>query len=165
MRSLLNSVHFQAAVIGHWENRPLPPHLAGSRAYTWPLQNVWMGVSVEDQHWADIRIPALLATPAAVRWLSCEPLLGPVDLTMVDWNGSTGLCVLEDAPTGIGWVVTGGESGKGARPLDFDWVRSTRGQCQPAGVPFFHKQQGGLRPKSGGRELDGRTWDEMPVPA
>lgn len=91
-----------------------------------PLPNVWLGVSVEDQHRADERIPDLLATPAAVRWISAEPLLGPVDL-----KGSK-----------LDWVVCGGESGPHARPMHPDWARSLRDQCAAAGVPFLFKQWG-----------------------
>jgi protein gp37 len=116
------------------------------------LRNVWLGTSVENARWTT-RIDELRSTPAAVRFLSCEPLLG--DLGTLDL-------------TGIDWVITGGESGPDHRPIDPDWVRSIRDQCQAVGVAFFHKQWGGRTPKSGGRELDGRTWDEMPrqlVPA
>ena len=112
-----------------------------------PLPNVWLGVSVEDQKWADIRVPALIQTPAAVRFLSCEPLLGPVRI---------GYMSLLD------WVIVGGESGPGARPMHPDWARDLRDQCEAAGVPFLFKQWGGIRPKAGGRELDGRTWDQYP---
>jgi len=95
----------------------------------WPLPNVWLGVSVENQHFADERIPLLLATPAAVLWISCEPLLGPVNLPKIE-NGNSK----------IDWVVCGGESGPNARPMHPDWARSLRDQCQAAGVPFFLKQ-------------------------
>lgn len=100
-----------------------------------PLPNVWLGVSVEDQRRADERIPDLLATPAAVRWLSCEPLLGPVDLVQFkpDWG-----YWLDN----LDWVVAGGESGPGARPMHPDWARTLRDQCAAAGVPFFFKQWG-----------------------
>ena len=120
---------------------------------SYPTPNVWLGVSVEDQANADKRIPLLLETPAAVRFLSCEPLLSPIQLAGVcnDW--------LED---GIHWVIVGGESGPGARPIRHEWVRHIQRQCQDALVPFFFKQWGGIRPKSGGRLLDGRTWDEFP---
>ena len=103
---------------------------------TWPLPNVWLGVSVENQEWADIRIPALLETPAAVRWLSCEPLLGPLDVT--PWA--------TPRPDGVDWVVVGGESGHGARPMHPDWPRSLRDQCSAAGVAFFFKQHGEWEP-------------------
>jgi protein gp37 len=143
----------------------------------WPLPNVWLGVSVEDQKWADIRIPQLLMTPAAVRFLSCEPLLGPVALTRVAYTdgGGTHLDVVNgrhgvpdvwaaDAKR-IDWVIVGGESGPGARPMHPDWARQIRDNCTEAGVPFHFKQWGGRTPKTGGRELDGRTWDEFPAVA
>lgn len=117
---------------------------------TWPLRNVWLGVSVEDQQRAQLRIPALLDTPAALRWLSCEPLLGPIDL-------------VEACDGGIDWVVVGGESGPGARPVASEWVRAVRDHCAESDVPFFFKQWGGRTPKAGGRDLDGRTWDMLPA--
>lgn len=115
-----------------------------------PLPNVWLGTSVENQRWADIRIPQLLRTPKAIRFLSCEPLLGPVQLAA------------EALSRGLGWVIVGGESGPRARPMEPEWARSIRDQCRAARVPFFFKQWGGRTPKAGGRELDGKTWDEMP---
>jgi protein gp37 len=114
------------------------------------FDNVWMGVSVENQVWADRRIPALKQVPAAVRFLSCEPLLRPLNL--------------RSHLEGIDWVIVGGESGPQARPIDPSWVRNIRHDCREAGVPFFFKQWGGRTSKAGGRELDGRLWDEMPVP-
>lgn len=150
---------------------------------TWPLPNVWLGVSVEDQKWADIRVPALLDTPAAVRWLSCEPLLGPVDLTWCDgvnalerdWTGGPGGGTGAPHPF-VDWVVVGGESGLRSRPMRLDWARGIRDACVAASVPFFFKQWGAWMPvrtpsgehwervgkKHAGRELDGRTWDEYP---
>lgn len=113
--------------------------------------NVWLGTSVENQAAADKRVPELLNAPATVRFLSCEPLLGPVDLSQ--WLHR------------ISWVIVGGESGTQARPMDPDWARSLRDQCQAAGVPFLFKQWGGRNKKAAGRELDGRTWDEIPQPA
>lgn len=111
----------------------------------WP-DNVWMGVSVESALHYD-RIDELRLVPASVRFLSCEPLLGPLpDLNL----------------TGIGWVIAGGESGPGHRPVDEAWVRGIRDTCVRADVPFFFKQWGGRVPKSGGRILDGRTWNGMP---
>lgn len=110
--------------------------------------NIWLGTSVEDQKWADKRIPALVQTPAAVRFLSCEPLLGSLNLSR--------------HLSGIDWVIVGGESGFGHRPIEVDWVRNIRDECNGAGIAFFFKQWGGHTPKAGGRELDGRTWDEMP---
>lgn len=116
------------------------------------LPNVWLGASVENQRWAEIRVPKLVETPAAVRFLSCEPLLGGIDLDAL--NGG-------EWP--IDWVIVGGESGPGARPMHAEWARSLRDQCVSAGVPFFFKQWGGRTPKAGGRELDSRTWDQLPV--
>ena len=109
----------------------------------WPLPNVWVGVSVEDQQWADIRIPVLLATPAAVRFLSMEPLLGPVDLTphMPPVDPHDGREVDE---WGIHWVIVGGESGPGARPMSADWITPLQEQCADAGAAFFFKQAGNV---------------------
>lgn len=108
---------------------------------TGPLPNVWIGTSVEDQKRADLRIPALLQTPAAVRFLSCEPLLGPVDLQQavnkLDW-----LDAANWKPGGIDWVIVGGESGPGARPMHPQWARDLRDQCVASEVPFFFKQHG-----------------------
>jgi protein gp37 len=111
----------------------------------WP-PNLWMGVSVEAvaQKW---RVDVLRDIPAAVRFLSCEPLLA--DLGSINLDG-------------IGWVIAGGESGPHFRPLEADWVRHLRDECINQGAPFFFKQWAGVRPKALGRELDGRTWDEMP---
>ena len=111
----------------------------------WP-PNLWMGVSVEDSRYS-FRINHLQTVPAAVRFLSCEPLLGPLDDLELE---------------GIQWVIAGGESGGNARPMDPDWVRSIRDQCLDAGVAFFFKQWGGRTPKARGRELDGAMHDEMP---
>lgn len=125
----------------------------------WPLPNVWVGVSVENQD-AAYRIPVLLEIPAAVRWLSCEPLIGPLDLSVLQArNGTLPLAPLGihyDQDTGhgshpISWVVVGGESGPGASPMHPDWARSLRDQCIGAGVPFFFKQWGAHRWVAGGR--------------
>jgi protein gp37 len=142
----------------------------------WPLPNVWLGVSVENQDAAEERIPDLLATPAAVRFLSCEPLLGEVDLDLprcddrnhgpAEWcvadDGATPWCVECDAersyghwlhPDGIGWVIVGCESGAAARPLDSLWVRWLRNQCKHTGTAFFLKQmteEGSRSDDSGG---------------
>jgi protein gp37 len=111
----------------------------------WP-SNIWMGVSVENKQVLE-RIVDLKTVPAAVRFLSCEPLIGP----------------LEDLPLeGIHWVIVGGESGPGARPMKREWVLSIHRQCRAAGVPFFFKQWGGVRKDLTGRELHGRTYDDMP---
>lgn len=117
-----------------------------------PLPNVWLGVSSEDQRRADERIPLLLDTPAAVRWVSAEPLLGPIDFTMIPTGGRVGEHVIcDDALRGapdlesgerLDWIVAGGESGRDARPMYLGWVRSIRDQCAEAGVPFLFKQWG-----------------------
>ncbi len=111
-----------------------------------PLDNVWLGVSVEDQKWADIRIPALLETPAAVRFLSCEPLLGPIDLAMDHDCGDPPHMTCPPTPD---WCIVGGESGRSARPMHPTWARDLRNQCQQAGVPYFFKQWGEWAPGSG----------------
>jgi len=108
--------------------------------------NVWIGVSVEDDQRTD-RVAILREVHAAVRFLSCEPLLGP--LPSLDLRG-------------IDWVIAGGESGFDARPMREEWVTDIRDKCLEAGVPFFFKQWGGRTPKAGGRHLAGRTWSEMP---
>ncbi|MBO9523514.1 MAG: phage Gp37/Gp68 family protein [Nocardioidaceae bacterium] len=114
--------------------------------FDWP-DNVWMGVSVESAAAVD-RIDHLRRTPARVRFLSCEPLLTALpDLNL----------------QGIDWVIAGGESGPRARPMESWWVEDIRDQCGEAGVAFFFKQWGGRTPKANGRELDGRTWDDMPA--
>ncbi|MGW5136183.1 DUF5131 family protein [Streptomyces sp. NPDC004135] len=114
----------------------------------WPA-NLWMGVSVESEKEL-ARVDDLRRVPAAVRFLSCEPLLGPLE----------GLDV-----SGIDWVIAGGESGPRFRPLEAKWVTGIRDVCQEAGVPFFFKQWGGRTPKAGGRLLEGRQWDQLPLTA
>jgi protein gp37 len=145
-----------------------------SEVGVWPLPNVWLGTSVEDQSAADERIPHLLRTPAAVRFLSCEPLLGRVNLDAVALKPGAFLDALQGdvldrdgviyaaAPGRIDWVIAGGESGPRFRSLDLDHARALRDQCVAAGVPFLFKQIGGRTPKSGGRLLDGRVWHEFP---
>lgn len=131
----------------------------------WPLPNVWLGVSTENQQWANVRIPALLDTPAAVRWISAEPLLGPIDLDRPrphDCDTHRGSVCPPWYSNELDWVVAGGESGVGARPVNPQWIRDLRDQCVDAAVPFLFKQWGGRTSKSGGRELDGRTWDQYP---
>jgi protein gp37 len=136
----------------------------GDVAGQWPRPNVWLGVSAEDQKTANERIPLLTQTPAVVRFLSCEPLLAPIDLCKAagasadHTHGTSCTGWLEN----LHWVIVGGESGPRHRPMDLDWVRDLRDQCLTAGVAFFFKQVGGRTPKAGGRELDGRIWDEMP---
>lgn len=131
----------------------------------WPLPNVWVGVSVEDQRRADERIPELLATPAAVRWISAEPLLGPVEIDQLcdgTLDGLTGNWAYGPDRQRLDWVVCGSESGAGARACDLEWVRSLRDQCISAGVPFFWKQHAINGRKVSLPELDGRLWDEYP---
>jgi protein gp37 len=112
----------------------------------WPA-NVWMGVSVENNRWA-VRADGLREAPAAVRFISAEPLLGPVDALDL---------------TGIDWVIAGGESGHGHRTVREEWLLDLRDRCQAAEIAFFFKQWGGRTPKAGGRLLDGREWSEMPA--
>lgn len=180
MRSRLSSDSFRDLIHGSANSLMAAHHIDGGRSFPWPLPNVWLGTSVEDQKRADLRIPQLLATPAARRFLSAEPLLGHV--------------ALRDT-TGLDWVIVGGESGTGARPMHPDWARALRDQCTSTGVPFLFKQWGEWTPdehpgsvhtylppgvdagvpfppmttmlwrpgkKAAGRTLDGRTWDEYP---
>jgi protein gp37 len=147
----------------------------------WP-DNVWLGTTVENQRWAERRIPHLLHHPAAVRFLSCEPLLGPLNLS--GWLAPSG--------SGVNWVIAGGESGARARPMNPDWALKIRDDCEKAGVGFHFKQWGNWRPtandhvnghdarrlrresgesvvvlkvgkKAAGRVLDGREWDGLPA--
>jgi len=147
----------------------------------WPM-NVWAGTTAENQRWAEKRIPVLLEAPAAVRFVSAEPLLGPLDLRA--WLNDEGLK----------WVIAGGESGPHSRPMNPEWARALRDQCLAAGVSFLFKQWGNWSPtapervngyssrtmftsdgdrilvahlgkKASGRILDGKTWDDVPVPA
>jgi protein gp37 len=171
MRSLLGSAAFRTMVGIQYVFGAEVPDDAPARL-AWPLPNVWVGVSVEDQKRADLRIPALLDTPAAVRFLSCEPLLGPVDLTRAvipmgseRGHGLTASYVHTkqccERLHGIDWVIAGGESGPGARPMHPNWARQLRDQCEIAGVPFFFKQFGdyGLVPR-GWREEG--PWPDEP---
>lgn len=115
----------------------------------WP--NVWIGVSIESQEYVTRKL-LIEEVPVAVRFISVEPLLGPVDLGQLNK---------------IDWVITGGESGPNARPMEADWALSIRDQCLEGGIPYFHKQNGGTRKQDGawgGRTLQGKTWDEMPTP-
>jgi protein gp37 len=117
-----------------------------ANSLAWPA-NVWMGVSVEDQR-VLFRIEDLNYVPAVVRFLSCEPLIGPLNNLSLN---------------GIHWVIVGGESGPGARPMKEEWVHSILNQCRTNHVPFFFKQWGGVRKHIAGRELNGRTYDSMPI--
>jgi protein gp37 len=198
LRSLMNDPAFVELVRRAY--RALYGAGAPARDIEWPLPNVWIGVSAEDQHWAATRVHALLQTPAAVRWVSAEPLLGPIDLrNLKARNGALidALCgdvkspdgeIYAACPGSVSWVVAGGESGPGARPMQPDWARALRDQCRDAGVAFLFKQWGAHRwvagsrwdeetqcwidhgavpqrvpKKLAGRTLDGRTWDEYPV--
>lgn len=164
------------------------PMTANNLYPDWPLPNVWLGTSVEDQARADERIPAVLATPAAKRFISAEPLLGPIDARVHlvnQFEGPDLRCV----PC-LDWVIVGGESGPRSRPMRPDWARSLRDQCQAAGVPYFFKQWGEWAPiddqpseiiedfdvlgltadgvyragkHAAGRLLDGREWSEFPA--
>jgi protein gp37 len=111
--------------------------------------HIWMGVSIETEKYKH-RIDDLRRTHAHVKFLSLEPLLGPLGKLNLD---------------GIDWAIVGGESGPGARPMDLDWVTEIRDQCVESGVAFFFKQWGGVQKSKTGRTLEGRTWDEMPVDA
>ncbi|RUV69673.1 MAG: phage Gp37/Gp68 family protein [Mesorhizobium sp.] len=147
----------------------------------WPLPNVWLGVSAERQQEADERIPHLLMTPAAIRFVSAEPLLGPIDFTSICWrdddadiraNSLTAEAWVEnsdsasaysnncDGVTGLDWIIVGGESGRGARPMHPAWARSIRDQCAAAGTAFFFKQWGEWAPQIGA--VDGWTLDDNP---
>jgi len=178
MRSLISSREFLSMVDDAW-------YAAGKRYELdkrwwqspghpydrWPLPNVWLGVSTENQMWADIRIPALLGTPAAVRFISAEPLLGPIDLApWLSKNGAQRAYRHHHTTCGAGqggcyhppcrcdchrlgdnllrWVITGGESGHNARPAHLDWFRSIRDQCRSAEVAYLHKQHGEWVPES-----------------
>jgi protein gp37 len=158
--------------------------LAPWRDGCWP-DNVWLGTTVESQVWADRRLPLLLKYPAKRRFLSCEPLLGPLDLSKWITNRQSGLFPID-------WIIAGGESGPGARPMLPGWARSLRDQCDDADIPFHFKQWGHWAPsqkasggadrfwdeiegrlvtmqpkgkKEAGRRLDGRTWNQLPKAA
>lgn len=130
-------------------------HRMTAATMPWPLPNVWLGVSTERQKEADERIPEMLVTPAAVRFISAEPLLGPIDLHEVipeplSWSHAHGF-------SGLDWVIVGGESGPGSRPMHPDWARALRDQCLAAGVPFFFKQWGNWYPLID-RDRDDPDW-------
>jgi protein gp37 len=164
MRSLLSSDEFQvmcfaAAASRGWDLEGTP----------WPLPNVWLGVSVEDPHWADIRIPALLDTPAEVRFVSAEPLLGPVTLFPGKWvpplGGGPRVSLLrpwEDPGPVLDWVIVGGESGPGARRMAEGWARNLVGECTESGTAVFVKQLGSVLGKQLGAGPKGGDWDAWP---
>jgi protein gp37 len=166
MRALMSSAEFQQDVRDFAD-------ATGRNGWdeSWPLPNVWLGVSAEDQKWADVRIPALIDTPAAVRFVSAEPLLGPIDLfgdverpgpaivrtgVSQPTDYGTGVEYDWDDQPGIDWVIVGGESGPKARPMHPDWARSLRDQCTTAGVAYLFKQWGEWMPNGCWREGSGR---------
>jgi protein gp37 len=141
---------FEVMQQGHWHRFQVLTkrserlmHLAPELEWT---SNIWMGVSVENKDYT-FRIDHLRETGAHVKFLSLEPLLGPLQNLNL---------------AGIDWIIVGGESGPGARPMDPTWAMDIRNQCRKSHVPFFFKQWGGTNKKKAGRELEGRTWDEMP---
>ena len=189
MRALLSKMHPLA--ITAEVHREKWVHGVDAGPIVWPLPNVWLGVSTENQQWADARIPILIDTPAAVRWISAEPLLGPIDLhgpvdprisgrpKLTYWlSGRPGWGETKPIPGStmrgrsievgprLDWVVVGGESGRGARPMHPDWARAVRDQCVRAGAPLDdmgHREViERMGKKAAGRVLDGRTWDEYP---
>ncbi|MGW0647344.1 DUF5131 family protein [Streptomyces umbrinus] len=196
MTSLLNQSEFwyrvgrQARHLGYGQNgRAAHCFADGRNIYdltVWEqlrhLDNCWLGVSVEDQKWAEIRVPALLGTPAAVRFLSCEPLLGPVWISDYVWrlclccdgeghDEACARCAGSGCESGhirqLDWVIVGGESGRRARPMHPDWARSLRDQCTEDRVPFFMKQWGEHAPEDHGHDrgaitlidTQGRSWN------
>lgn len=192
MRSLLNSRDFWCEVGDYGRGIALakvggeypasgPMALAegSSAAGYWecasPLPNVWLGVSAEDQKWLDVRLPALLDTPAAVRFLSAEPLLGPLRIPFVEefdgctcGTGPSGYYGMHERGCGtmpgpawgnLHWVIAGGESGPGARPCERAWLRSLRRQCAEAGTPLFIKQVGSVLGRQIGAGAKGGDWD------
>ena len=180
MRALLSQGRFAELVFQLATDR----YPADARLRRWPLPNVWLGVSAETQRWADLRIPALLDTPAALRWVSCEPLLGPVDLSRwfkrvqhacdrchvpgpLDWHSAhlwgTCPCLCHPTPpVRPDWVVVGGESGPGARPLDPAWVRQLVDLGDVAQVPVFVKQLGTAFARTQGQRGRGADPDQWP---
>lgn len=155
------------------------PGLDSSSVGVWPLPNVWLGVSAENQRWADVRIPVLLDTPSAVRFVSAEPLLGPIDFNNIggvcalgpDWVGGPGGGSGAPHPL-LDWVIVGGESGPGSRPMHADWARQIRDDCERDEVAFLFKQWGShdheghrVNKKTAGRLLDGVSWDGYPEAA
>lgn len=144
LAKLLPSNDFREMVTAARLNHPA---LASCGEPSWPMPNVWLGTSIESDQYC-WRADELRRTPAAIRFLSLEPLLGP--LPSLDLSG-------------IDWMIVGGESGPNARRLDLDWVRDLRDRCTELRIALFFKQVGGLTPKAGGRLLDGRTWDEFPA--
>lgn len=164
MKALLSSDEFQAKCFFAAASRGLD--LEGA---PWPLPNVWLGVSAEDQHWANLRVPALLHTPAAVRFVSAEPLLGPLGLRPGEWLPPLGggpranLSRPWEAPgPALDWVIIGGESGPGARPMGTGWAQWLALQVKGTGTPVFVKQLGSALGKELGAGPKGGDWDAWP---
>lgn len=165
MRSLLSDPTFRLAVVEQVQRMDRDP------IFVWPLRNLWLGTSVENQQWADIRIPALLDTPAEVHWVSLEPLLGPVDLTDID-----NVNVLDPADMGrenglfwepgplLDWVVVGGESGPGARLMQLQWALDIQRQCSKYPAAYFFKQTGTVLARELGLKGKGDDPEQWPEP-
>ena len=148
-----------AAQLHPWPDWALREVNRGAGDVGWPLRHVWIGASVENQATADERIPHLLRVPAAVRFLSCEPLLSAVDLLTPTFNGADSFSAMAD----IHWVIAGTESGPRRRPADMAWLRDLRDQCVGARTPFFLKQMEVDGRVAHAPELDGRQWSEFPA--
>jgi len=192
LRALLSDPTFEAMVLEAVDQLRLPAPLPGTPVPVLPLPNVWIGVSAENQQWADIRVPNLLATPAAVRFVSAEPLLGPIRLTgrhetcPQHPDHSTRACSCARR-AGLDWLIVGGESGPAARPMNPRWVSDLRDDATTGGVAFLFKQWGEWAPppggsgratvlpdgvvmtrvgkKTAGRLLEERVWDQYPSPS
>lgn len=178
MRSLLSSDAFRELVFTSTELDPRSPDGATDiLADYWPLPNVWLGVSAENQQWANIRIPALLGTPAAVRFVSAEPLLGHIDLRLLDAHSKQQPDMVYDAVNGyygvpglwrqktsarLDWVIAGGESGPGARLMELGWACGLQKQCASAGVAFHFKQTGSVLAREWGLSGKGGDSSEWP---
>jgi protein gp37 len=169
--ALLASQEFYGKVVARvmaWRQQP------DGLLLRWPLPNVWLGTSVEDQRAARLRIPKLLVTPASVRFLSCEPLLGPIDLGTAACDGvaayghgltRTTVHLADCCARSVGrldWLIVGGESGSSARPMDLDWARDLIAQCETAGVAAFVKQLGSVWARQHGTDAKGGDWGHWP---
>lgn len=174
MRNYLNRAELPRTIATTSVDIPYPDELV--RIPSWPLRNVWLGVSTEDQKRANERVPDLLDTPTAVRFVSAEPLLGPIDFEAIDDGERDGVRLRFDALSGLAfdgegavdgvfgnpdpkldWIIVGGESGPGARPMHPDWPRQIRDQCAAAGTAFFFKQWGNWSPLVD-RDKDDPDW-------
>lgn len=155
-RLMVNAARLQCGV------SVLPDSRRADGTYAWPLPNVWLGTSIEDQQLVEERCLPLFETPARIRFLSLEPLLGPINLGLLGTLPRMRFSGYQLAADRLDWVIVGGESGPGHRPIEADWVRAIRDECHDAKVAFFFKQWGGRTAKAGGRELDGRVYDEWP---